>query len=69
MSLSYDNSVKKNSHLYNFVPIIDETEIIRLERRLEFCDFSIEEKHITILPRHSWLTVLIIHQDREKNYA
>lgn len=38
-SLRNSNSVEKNSFLSNFVPFIDETEIVRLRRKLEYVIF------------------------------
>ncbi|GBN80002.1 hypothetical protein AVEN_183721-1, partial [Araneus ventricosus] len=52
--------VKKNSSLYNFGPFLDGKGILRMGGRLEYSDFSSDERHPIILPRNSSLTGLIV---------
>ncbi|XP_054711322.1 uncharacterized protein LOC129220912 [Uloborus diversus] len=65
-SLSVGNSVEKNSPLYNFAPYIDEKQVMRLGGRLEFSEFSLDNKHPVILPTNSALTRLIVLKEHEK---
>ncbi|GBN70409.1 hypothetical protein AVEN_118910-1, partial [Araneus ventricosus] len=55
--------VKKNSSLYNFGPFLDDKGILRMGGRLEYSDFSSDEKHPIILPRNSSLTGLIVQDE------
>ncbi|GFY61943.1 uncharacterized protein TNIN_271721 [Trichonephila inaurata madagascariensis] len=61
-----DNKIEKESPLYNYMPYLDENGLIRLRGRLEFCNFSIDEKHPLILPKNSWLTTLIVCREYNK---
>ncbi|GBM06747.1 hypothetical protein AVEN_62991-1 [Araneus ventricosus] len=54
---------KKNSSLYNFGPFLDDKGILRMGGRLEYSDFSSDEKHPIILPRNSSLTGLIVQDE------
>lgn len=65
-SLKSRKPVDKNSHLSNFVPYLDENNLMRLGGRLEFSDLLPEEKHPILLPKKSYLTRLIVLQEHEK---
>ncbi|XP_054709261.1 uncharacterized protein LOC129218966 [Uloborus diversus] len=65
-SLKNGELIQKDSDLFNFLPFMDENEIIRLGGRLEFAELSTEEKHPIILPKRSWLTFLITRREHEK---
>ncbi|XP_054706547.1 uncharacterized protein LOC129216358 [Uloborus diversus] len=65
-SLKNGEPIQKDSDLFNFLPFMDENEIIRLGGRLEFAELSTEEKHPIILPKRSWLTFLIAKREHEK---
>ncbi|XP_054720923.1 uncharacterized protein LOC129230545 [Uloborus diversus] len=65
-SLKNGEPIQKDSDLFNFLPFMDENEIIRLGGRLEFAELSTEEKHPIILPKRSWLTFLITRREHEK---
>ncbi|XP_054706599.1 uncharacterized protein LOC129216409 [Uloborus diversus] len=65
-SLKNGDPIQKDSDLFNFLPFMDENEIIRLGGRLEFAELSTEERHPIILPKRSWLTFLITRREHEK---
>ncbi|XP_054716905.1 uncharacterized protein LOC129226328 [Uloborus diversus] len=65
-SLKNGDPIQKVSDLFNFLPFMDENEIIRLGGRLEFAELSTEEKNPIILPKRSWLTFLIARREHEK---
>ena len=64
--LRESNKIEKESPIYNYKSYLVENKTLRLDRRLHFSDFIMEEKHSVILPKHSWLTQLIIRQEHEK---
>ena len=61
-----NNKTEKESLIHNYKPYLDENKIWRLGGRLHFRDFTKEEKPSVILPKNSWLTRLIVHQEHEK---
>ena len=46
--------------------VSDENEFLRLKRRLEFSNLSLEESHLIILSKHSLQKILIMPSDPEK---
>ena len=59
--LKKDKPLPNASKLQNLQPRIDKSGVMRVEGRTQNADFlAYEAKHPIILPRHSWVTCLIV---------
>ncbi|XP_035222920.1 uncharacterized protein LOC118195700 [Stegodyphus dumicola] len=64
-ALENDKSISKKSSIFFFSPFLDDKGILWLGGRLQFSDFSTEEKHPLLLPRNSKFTELITERDNK----